>query len=86
MQKDSTSCPESVRTSWLMSAGLMAAIMIVFALPPREFCSSMVSTESRYGTRTFFVPGPLLAASAEMQLPSDDSDCENDKQQRSRGW
>ena len=58
-----------------MSAGDSAAIMIVLALPPRLFCSSIVSTESRYGTRPFFLSaGSELAASAEMQLPRHVSD------------
>ena len=51
----------------------MAAIMMVLALPPREFCNSIVNTESRYGTRTF-LPPPELWANAEMQLPSDERD------------
>ena len=29
---------------------------IDYLLPPRAFCSSLVSTESRYGTSTFFLP------------------------------
>ena len=49
--------------------------MMVLALPPSEFCSSMVSAESRYGTRIFFLlAGSELNASAEMQLPRQESD------------
>lgn len=50
--------------------------MTVLALPPSEFCSSIVSTESLYGTRICFLAlaGSPLWASAEMTLPSDVSD------------
>jgi len=57
-----------------MSAGDSAAIITVLALPPSELASSIVSTESRYGTRTGGLPGVELAASAEMTLPSEESD------------
>mmetsp|Transcript_24181 Transcript_24181/g.39729 ORF Transcript_24181/g.39729 Transcript_24181/m.39729 type:complete len:279 (-) Transcript_24181:428-1264(-) len=56
-------------SSWLMSAGDTAAIIIVLALPPRDSFSNHVSTESRYGTNTFFFPVDK-SARAEMQLPS----------------
>ncbi len=64
---------ESV-SSWFTSAGLSAAIMIVLALPPSAFWRSIVSTESRYGTRIFFFFGSLFAASAEITLPSEERD------------
>ena len=46
-----------------MSAGLSAAIMMVFEFPPKAFFSSFVRTESLYGTRALF-PAPLLSARA----------------------
>lgn len=47
--------------------------MIVLLFPPKAFCSSFVSTESRYGTRTFFLPIDK-SARAEMTLPKADKD------------
>ena len=38
---------------WLTSAGLMVAIMMVLELPPSESLRSHVSTESRYGMKTW---------------------------------
>ena len=46
--------------------------IIVFELPPSAFINSLVSTESRYGTRTFLPPA--LSARAPITLPSDESD------------
>jgi len=44
-----------------MSAGEMAAIMMVLLLPPKAFFSNWVRTESRKGTFFFFLwPGSLL--------------------------
>ena len=57
-----------------MSAGETAAIMIVFELPPRAFCSSFVRTESRYGTLAFFLFPDELSARAVITLPSADND------------
>jgi hypothetical protein len=55
-------------SSELDDAGDIAAIMIVFELPPSESCSSRVRIESRYGTNTFF---PFAwSASAEITFPS----------------
>ena len=56
-----------------MSAGERAAIIIVLLLPPRAFCNSLVNTESRYGTNTFFLPMER-SARAEMTLPRADND------------
>ena len=47
--------------------------MMVRLLPPSASCSRRVSAELRYGTNTFFLP-PAMSASAEMTLPSADSD------------
>jgi hypothetical protein len=44
-------------SSKLISAGLIAAIIAVFELPPRFSRNNHVSTESRYGT-TGFAPLP----------------------------
>ena len=58
----------SYRSVWndsskLVSAGLTHAIMSVAELPPREFMSSWVSLESRYGTCR------SRSANAMMHLP-----------------
>ena len=49
-----------------LAAGDSAEIMMVRELPPRAFLGSLVSTESRYGTRTPGLPCDF-SASAEMK-------------------
>lgn len=57
-----------------MSAGESAATMIVFELPPSADWRICVSFESRYGMKIFFLGLLAWSASAEMTLPSDESD------------
>ena len=61
---------------WLISAGLIVAIMMVLELPPRESLSSQVSVESLYGMKKLLFRDPELvialeaSARAEITEPS----------------
>ena len=46
---------------------------MVLEFPPRAFFSNLVSTESRYGTTTFFFPSES-SANALITLPRVDND------------
>ena len=46
-----------------------------YLFPPRAFCKSFVSTESRYGTMAFFfLAGSLFSAKADITFPKAESD------------